>query len=554
MPRRSPRRCSSSSGRSASRCARATARRRTPRWARSRRPTTCASARSGKPSPGTEVRIADDGEILTRGPATFLGYFKDPDATAETIDADGWLHTGDVGELDADGFLKITDRKKDIIITAGGKNVCPSEIENKLKVSPFVREAVVIGDQRRHLSALIGIELDTVGNWALHRRIGFTTYADLSSKHEVVALIGDWVDAVNADLAQVETIKRFTLLPKELDQEDGEVTATQKVKRQRDRDGVRAADRGDVPVTAALLADITSTDLMRTLVSGLALGCKYALVALGFVIVFKATGVINFAQASFVLVGGYMTFNAANTWNLNFYLALGVAMAAGAILGMLIEALILRRMIGEAPFTLVMVTIGILFILDNLVTAIWGPDPQNLGDPWTTVRTFGDVPVADKDLWTIGFTALVLAGFFLFFRYSTLGLAMRATALDQEAAMAQGISARKIYRVSWGIAGLVAALAGAALSAGSVALHPGVGLIALVAFPAMILGGLDSPLGAVVGGIIIGLVQQLTSLYGPEYLEWFGNGFELVSPYLVMIVILLVRPYGIFGTKEVRRV
>ena len=307
-------------------------------------------------------------------------------------------------------------------------------------------------------------------------------------------------------------------------------------------------------MSAHLLAAITSADLLRTLVSGLALGCKYALVALGFVIVFKATGVINFAQASFVLVGGYMTFNAASTWGWDFYVALLFAMVAGAVLGMLIEALVLRRMVGEAPFTLVMVTIGILFILDNLVTAIWGPDPQNLGDPWTTVRHFGDVPVADKDLWTIGFTAVVLAAFFLFFRYSTLGLAMRATALDQEAAMAQGISPRVIYRVSWGLAGLVAALAGAVLSAGSVALYPGVGLIALVAFPAMILGGLDSPLGAVVGGIIIGLVQQLTSLYGPEYLSWFGSGFELVSPYLVMIVILLVRPYGLFGTREVRRV
>jgi long-chain acyl-CoA synthetase len=185
----------------------------------------------GRAVPHTEVTIAADGEILTRGPGTFLGYFKDPAATAATVDADGWLHTGDVGELDADGFLRITDRKKDIIITAGGKNVSPSEIENKLKVSPYVREAVVIGDQRRYLTALIGIELDTVGNWALHHRLGFTTYADLSSKEEVVALIGEWVDQVNAELAQVETIKRYSLLPKELDQEDGEVTATQKVKR-----------------------------------------------------------------------------------------------------------------------------------------------------------------------------------------------------------------------------------------------------------------------------------------------------------------------------------
>jgi branched-chain amino acid transport system permease protein len=306
---------------------------------------------------------------------------------------------------------------------------------------------------------------------------------------------------------------------------------------------------------AALLADVTQTDLLRNLVSGFALGCKYALVALGFVIVFKATGVINFAQASFVLVGGYMTFNATNTWGLNFYVALLVAMAAGAVLGMLIEALILRRMIGEAPFTLVMVTIGILFIMDNVVTAIWGPDPKNLGDPWgLNVRTIGDVAVADKDIWTIVFTAAVLAAFFVFFRYSSLGLAMRATALDQEAALAQGISARRVYRVAWGIAGLVAALAGAALSAGSAGVQPSVGQIALVAFPAMILGGLDSPLGAVVGGIVIGLVQQMTALLAPEYLEWVGNSFELVSPYLVMIVILLVRPYGLFGTKEVRRV
>ena len=185
----------------------------------------------GRPVAGCELRIAEDGEILTRGPGTFLGYYKDPAATKATVDADGWLHTGDVGVLDADGFLTITDRKKDIIITAGGKNISPSEIENKLKVSPFVREAVVIGDQRKHLVALIGIELDTVAAWAQQQRLGFTTYADLSSKPEVVALVQGWVDQVNEELAQVETVKAFALLPKELDQEDGEVTATQKVKR-----------------------------------------------------------------------------------------------------------------------------------------------------------------------------------------------------------------------------------------------------------------------------------------------------------------------------------
>jgi long-chain acyl-CoA synthetase len=187
----------------------------------------------GTAVPGAEVVIAPDGEILTRGPGTFAGYFNDPDATAATIDVDGWLHTGDVGELDADGFLTITGRKKEIIITAGGKNISPSEIENRLKVSPFVREAVVVGDRRKYLTALIGIEADTVANWAARQRIGFTTYDDLSAKPEVRALIGEWVAAVNEDLASVETIKDFRLLPKELDHEEGELTATQKVKRAR---------------------------------------------------------------------------------------------------------------------------------------------------------------------------------------------------------------------------------------------------------------------------------------------------------------------------------
>ena len=185
----------------------------------------------GTALPGVEVRIADDGEILTRSAGVFQGYLDDPEATARAVDADGWLHTGDVGELDADGYLRITDRKKDIIITAGGKNVSPSEIENLLKVSPYIREAVVIGDRRKFLTALIGIERDTVGNWATRRGVTYTTYADLSAKPEVRALVQEAVDAANAELAQVERIKRFTMITRELDHEDGDLTATQKVKR-----------------------------------------------------------------------------------------------------------------------------------------------------------------------------------------------------------------------------------------------------------------------------------------------------------------------------------
>ena len=185
----------------------------------------------GKALPGVELRTAQDGEILTRSPGVFLGYWNQPDATRETVDEDGWLHTGDVGELDEDGFLRITDRKKDIIITAGGKNVSPSEIENRLKVSPYVREAIVIGDRRPYLVALVGIEADTVGDWATRQKVPYTTYADLSRRPEVAELIGGVVEEANGDFAQVETVKRYALLDKELDHEEGELTATQKVKR-----------------------------------------------------------------------------------------------------------------------------------------------------------------------------------------------------------------------------------------------------------------------------------------------------------------------------------
>ncbi len=184
----------------------------------------------GPPLEGVEMKLGDDGEILVRHPGVFKGYFKNPEATASTIDADGWLHTGDVGEW-VGKHMRIIDRKKDIIITAGGKNISPSEIENKLKVSPFVKEAMVIGDRRKFVTALIGIEFDTVANWAQRKNITFTTYRDLSEKPEVVDLIKREVDRVNEDFARVEQIKKFRLLPKELDHEQGELTATQKVKR-----------------------------------------------------------------------------------------------------------------------------------------------------------------------------------------------------------------------------------------------------------------------------------------------------------------------------------
>jgi long-chain acyl-CoA synthetase len=186
----------------------------------------------GEPYRQIEVRIDEQtGEILTRHPGSFVGYWEMPEATARTLDAEGWLHTGDVGEWVDSTHIRIVDRIKDIIITSGGKNISPSEIENSLKTSPFVKEAIVIGDRRKYLTALIGIEFDVVSEWAQRRKLAHTTYRDLSEKPEVIKLIQRVVDETNAKFSSVEGIKKFTLLPKELDHETGELTATQKVKR-----------------------------------------------------------------------------------------------------------------------------------------------------------------------------------------------------------------------------------------------------------------------------------------------------------------------------------
>jgi long-chain acyl-CoA synthetase len=183
----------------------------------------------GEPIPGIEVKIAEDGEILAKGPGVFKGYFKDPELTEATI-KDGWLHTGDVGALE-DGFLKIMDRKKDIIITAGGKNITPAFIENKLKFSSYIQDAVVIGDGRRYLVALILIDEDNVTKYAQDHRVPFTTFADLTQNLDIRKLLEGEVSKVNKTLSKVETIKKFELLPRRFYEEDGDVTPTKKVKR-----------------------------------------------------------------------------------------------------------------------------------------------------------------------------------------------------------------------------------------------------------------------------------------------------------------------------------
>lgn len=184
----------------------------------------------GRPLPETDVRISEDGEILVRHPGIFLGYWRDEENTREAL-RDGWLYTGDVGEIDDEGYLRITDRKKDLIITAGGKNVAPQYIENLLKFSPYINDAVVIGDGRKYLAAIIVIDEENVVKFAQDQKVSYTTFASLTRTPEVTALIQEEIDKVNAQMARVENIRKFRILDKKLYTEDGEVTPTMKVKR-----------------------------------------------------------------------------------------------------------------------------------------------------------------------------------------------------------------------------------------------------------------------------------------------------------------------------------
>lgn len=185
----------------------------------------------GKSIDTLECRIADDGELLIRGPAVFVGYLHNEEATEQMIDAEKWLHTGDVGTIDDRGFFKITGRKKEIIITAGGKNLSPEKIENALKTSPYIKEAVALGDAQKFVGAIIQIEYDTVGDWAQTQSITYAAYPDLSAKPEVHKLIEAEIQKANEQLARVEHVRAFKMFPKELHQDDGELTPTQKVRR-----------------------------------------------------------------------------------------------------------------------------------------------------------------------------------------------------------------------------------------------------------------------------------------------------------------------------------
>jgi branched-chain amino acid transport system permease protein len=310
-----------------------------------------------------------------------------------------------------------------------------------------------------------------------------------------------------------------------------------------------------VIAAVTLVAAGGGTKFLQLLVAGVALGAIYALVALGFVVVFKSTGTINFAHGGFVLLGAYLTYNYHVTWGVPFYLSMLMAMASLALLAVVLERLILRRLVGQPSFTVIMVTLGILIVIQQLQQAIWSDSDVLLDDPWGDRKwTVGDVVITRVNFWTVVFAAVLVLGFLVFFRWSRWGVAMRAAAFDQEAALAQGVSVARVFAISWAIAGVVAVVAGVMLGARQKSVNSTMSFVALRAFPAMILGGLDAPLGAVLGGIIIGVTEVMTTGYVEPNAAWLGAGFHLVMPYVVMILILLVRPTGLFGTRTVERV
>jgi branched-chain amino acid transport system permease protein len=279
---------------------------------------------------------------------------------------------------------------------------------------------------------------------------------------------------------------------------------------------------------------------------GLLSGGLLALIALGFVLIYKGTGVINFAMGEFMLLGAYFFYTARVMWDLPTWLALACTLAAVACCAALVERWLLRPLAGQSVISVLMATIGLASALHGGVEAIWGG--RNYEMPQLLPRTpllLGDVLIPGKALWSFLLAAVVITAFTVYFRRSRTGVAMRAAASDPVTAYLMGIDVRAMQRLTWIYAGLVGAIAGIVV-ASITSLSPAVGVTALGVLAVIILGGLDSIAGAIVAGLIIGLLESLTAGY-------LGGKVRDIVPYVVVLVILLVRPYGLFGTRRIER-
>ncbi|MBM9458489.1 branched-chain amino acid ABC transporter permease [Nocardioides sp. zg-536] len=294
------------------------------------------------------------------------------------------------------------------------------------------------------------------------------------------------------------------------------------------------------------------SQFLGAVIGGLGLGSIYALLALGFVIIYKSMGVISFAQPAFLLAGTVLV--TYLTPELGFALAVLVGAIAIAGVALVVERVAIRPMVGKAVFVIAIITIGVDIIVRILTGMFVGSDQRSVGDPWgIDTWQVGGVYVEHRDVAAFAVTSVLVLALFAFFRWTPIGLAMRASALDQEAAMAQGVSVGTVFAVSWGLAGALATVAGVFAAAGRT-VDQNHWHIALLALPVIILGGLDSLGGAVLGGLLIGVAQQVVTAYHRDWFPGLDTNVGSITPYVVMLVVLLVRPYGLFGTREVARV
>jgi len=296
------------------------------------------------------------------------------------------------------------------------------------------------------------------------------------------------------------------------------------------------------------------TQLLQALVNGVSLAAIYALIALGFVIIYKSTQVFNFAQPALLLLGAYWVLYFATVWQWPFWLAVIVAIVLAASTGVIVERVILRPMVGKPVFAVAILTIGLNTVITVIAVNLLGVQIRQMGDPWgLQFVQIGSLTIAQRQIAAIITAAIVVTLLLAFFRYSRMGLAMRATAFDQEVALTQGVSVTAVFALSWALASVMAMLGGVFIGA-QVGLDRSAAVVALKALPVVVVGGLDSIAGALVGALLVAEVESLSAAYQPQYAPFLGKGFSQVVPYLVMFIVLLVRPFGLFGTREVERV
>jgi branched-chain amino acid transport system permease protein len=296
------------------------------------------------------------------------------------------------------------------------------------------------------------------------------------------------------------------------------------------------------------------SDLIQLSASGLSLGAAYALIALGFVVIYRSSQVFNFAHGEFLTVGAF-SMTSLVAWGVPWAVALAGAMAFTGVVAAGVERAVVRPMIGRPVFVTIILTIFVAFLLRALAMIVWGTDMRGMPTPWDTMATaeIGGARILYNSLGAVLAGGAALLVFFALLKYSKLGIGMRATNNDQEVALALGIPVGRIFASTWFLAGMFAALAGVFLAMFPRSLDANLGFVALRAFPAVIVGGLTSPVGTVIAGLLLGLTEVLAQAYLEPHLGAFGHNIHTVFPYVVMILFLMVRPYGLLGHKEVER-